>query len=516
MRLSSQNKTRLALILLLLFRLFTQLALYRAGFISLTADEFGRTIVAAAWSKHPVMVWNGVWLPFHTYLFGTALLIKWELLWMPRLVTILIGCVSIVLMYFLASSLFESQAAGLISAFLLSVNPAHIWLSATPLTEMPNATLVLAATWSFGVYLKNSKRVWLFIAAGALALANGFRFESWLISALFTLIVLSKGFLWVIRRKNQPGETLFLVIAACIPWVFPLGWMIGNYIETQNPFYFTEAIRAYKLQWYGQDVSYRKYVETFLRMDPYLAILGILGILVCLLLNKRSKAIQWYVAATAIPLAVYILLSGGQVEPPGNYIRYLAPFAFLFYPSLGYLLIVVSTKVTQCDRLKLGLVLFLGLAAITQIQAAFRFKNDPAADGLAVGLAIREMREGTPEISDRPVLIELSYWQYLAIHTGANDIDRIVYDRVLDPGSRASQSLLLTDEELFQSCLRLYNVSTIVVKDPRLRSVVESGLQLQPAQEVNGYAFYPIDTGALNDVPADQAPTCPLPFGSGY
>ncbi len=54
----------LSVILFLLIRLFIQIALYHDGFISLTADEFGRTIVAARWSEHPTLTGGGSWLPF--------------------------------------------------------------------------------------------------------------------------------------------------------------------------------------------------------------------------------------------------------------------------------------------------------------------------------------------------------------------------------------------------------------------------------------------------------------------
>lgn len=394
-------------------------------------------------------------------------------------------------MYLIASSLFENRIVGLLSAFFLSVNPAHVWLSGVPLTEMPNAMFVLVAVWAFGSYLKSLKRGYLFTAVGALALANGFRFESWLVSVLFSLIVLGECILGFIKRKIQVRNAITLVVAAFIPWIFPLGWLIGNYIETQNPFYYSEAIKAYKFHWYGHGISYSKYIETFLKIDPYLTILGMIGIAACLLLNKRTKSIQWYVAATTIPLAIDILLQGGQLEPPGNYIRYFALFTFLFYPSLGYLL-VISTQAIHSKKLKLGLFFFLYLVAFTQINATFRFTNDPSAEGLAVGLAIRELRSQNPDISDRPVMIELTYWQYLEIKVGANDIEGVVYDRELDTVSRKSQSLLLTDERLFQSCLKSYDIIYIIVKERQLRDLIENILQLRLIKEVNGYAFYPV------------------------
>jgi hypothetical protein len=508
----SRSYSIFIVVLLLLVRLFIQIALYHDGFISLTADEFGRTIVAARWSVHPAFSGGGSWLPFYSYVIGSALHFVWELLWVPRLLTILTGVVSMIVMYLIASSLFESRLAGLLSAFLLCVNPVFNWLAGTPLTEMPNAMLIFVAVWTFCLFLKSRKLGYIFITACFLALANGLRYESWLFSVIYSLTLLGEFAAGVVKRKFQVGKTVNLLIAAFIPWVVPFGWLIINYHETHNPFYFAQAVRTYNQQWYAHNISYYKYIETFFKIDPYLTVLGIIGILVCLLRNKKSQAIKWYVAATTLPLVVDILLQGGKSEPPGNYIRYLALFAFLFYPAIGYLLVVIMQAI-RTRMIKFGLFLFLGIVAFTQLRETFRFNNDPSAAGLAVGLAIRELRAQNPEITGLPVIIELSYWQYLAIKVGANDLYRVVYDRELDLATRKSQSLLLTDDQLFQSCLKSYNVSYIIVKDGQLRDVIERKLGLHFTKEVNGYAFYPISANSLANAPADWATrTCPLVY----
>lgn len=482
----------LAILFLLLIRVFIHLLLYQAGFISLTADEFSRTFLAASWSQHPVIYWHGVWLPFHTYLLGAALFLKWDLLWVPRAVTIISGCVSIVLMYFLTLSLFENRVIGLISAFLFSLNPAHIWLSATPLTEVPNTAFILLALWAFSLYLKNTTRTHLFTAAFALLMANGFRFESWLISFLFSSFLFIKNFPSFVKTGVSLKKLSDPALALLIPWLFPLGWLLGNYLETHNPLYFIEAIRGYKWQWYAHAVSYGKYLETFLKIDPFVTLLSLFGLLVCIRQIKKSPAMSWYIGVTTAPLVVYILMSGGQAEPPGNYIRYLSPFIFLFYPAIAYLLFILS-QIRRSNFSMSGIILLLAIIAATQIQTVFKFTNDPASDGLAVGLAIRELREKTPESVDRPVMIELTYWQYLAIHIGANDINNILYDRTLDLETRNSQSLFLTEKSQIMACLKSKNISTIVVKDEQLRSVIENEWMAKPEKEVNGFAFYPVD-----------------------
>lgn len=175
---------------ILVVRLFIHFALYHAGFISLTADEFGRTIVAAEWVKHPTWEWKGAWLPFHRPLIGLFLKLHWELLWTPRIVTIIFGLLSIVFMFLLTKKLFDSYVVGLISAGLLSVNPLHVWLSSVPLTEMVSLTLVLIGVWAFVGYMIDAKAKYLLVAGIMLGFASGFRIESWFFSAILSLFLL--------------------------------------------------------------------------------------------------------------------------------------------------------------------------------------------------------------------------------------------------------------------------------------------------------------------------------------
>src|SRR5262245_39883947 len=98
-----------ACVFLIALREVLQVALYQAGFLALTADEFGRTILAARWSKAPYLAWYGPWLPFHMYFFGLALRLAPDLLWTPRLIVIMFGALSICCMYILAAHLFQNR-----------------------------------------------------------------------------------------------------------------------------------------------------------------------------------------------------------------------------------------------------------------------------------------------------------------------------------------------------------------------------------------------------------------------
>jgi len=502
-------------ILLLSARLGLQAFLYHSGFESLTADEFAWTVLAARWAQSPYAAWSGKWLPFQTYVIGTALRLRWDLFYIPRAIVILLGAVSIVLMYQLTSRLFESRKTGLVSAVLLAVNPVHAWLSSTPLAEMPQMTLILASMLSFVLYLKRKRKRYIYVGAFALALASGFRYESWMFSIVFSLYLIGEGILQLWRKDASIKESLTLITVAFIPWMFPAAWILGNYIEIGDPLYFITAKKLYKLTWYGPNRSYIYYLQTFLKIDPYVTVSGILGLVICLLHYRQSRPIQWYVATAVIPFSVFAYLHGGQIEPPGNFFRYLALFIFVVYPVFAWQMNSAVGRIVRSDSARSVLLAMVVLViTITQVHAIFQFVNDPAADGLKVGQRIKILREEHPEISQRPVLIELSYWQYLAMHVGANDVSLLVYDRELDIEHRQTSSLFLSDLDTVRRCLALYNISHIVVRSPELKGVIEQNLGILPSGEVNQYYFYQVPD-VLREAQIHGS-LCPLgydPFG---
>lgn len=504
------------LVLIIIGRLILQVALYRSGFLSLTADEFGRTVSAARWSQNPTIVWAGSWLPFHTYLLGLAFWIKWDLLYVPRVIVIFLGALSIPLMYGLAVQLTGSRRVGMMSALLLAVNPAHTWLSSTPLSAVPYSFLTLVAITSSTLYFRNNRKLFLYLAGLALAVANGFRFESWVLSAIFSLFIVGNGVCLIAKKVSGLSQSVNLIIVALLPWIFPSIWIVVAYLENGIPLVLLDSIRSYKSAWYGQSSSYLNYLKTFLRIDPYATIFGVLGLMFYLMRHRKSWAARWYSVIAIAPLIVFILLHGGQVEPQGNYFRYLTSFVIITYPALGYLIDNSVNFFAQSKRTEAFVIgLILGILIITQVRTTFRFTNDPSADGLLVGQRIKTLRLEYPELSQRPVLIELVYWQYLSIHIGANDISHIIYDRELDIERRQSTSLLLTNIDAFRDCMASHEFSYIILKSPDLRAVVERNLKLSPSEEINDYAFYQGSEGFLNE---NNAPggICPLTSPSDY
>ena len=322
--------------LILIGRILIHLLLYRAGFNALTADDFGRIIIAAYWTRSPEPMLGGYWLPFHTYLFGTLFWMIWDLLWTPRIVAILFGLVSIVIMFLLTKEVTHNLHLGLIAAILLAINPAHIWLSSTPLPAVIHFTLVLAALYCLIRYLTDGIRSCLYAGGMLFFFANGVRFEAWIMALVFSLtLAISLGYHYKSHTISRT-QMVDLTIGFILPWVLPFIWIVHSYISTGEPLASIAAIRTYKMRWYGSNRSYLSYLTTFLKIDPFTTILIPLGLFTFLKEGRKRTVRSLYVAVTILSFGVFIGLHGGQMEPPGNSIRYLSPFLFLSYPIAVY------------------------------------------------------------------------------------------------------------------------------------------------------------------------------------
>jgi hypothetical protein len=514
------RKYLIYLALILVARVLLQILLYENGFESLSADEFGRIVRAAHWTQNPHLIWHGPWLPFHTYLFGTALRIFWDLLYVPRMIAVLFGLVSIVLMYFFASRIFKNTKVGLIGALLLAVNPAHIWLSSVPLTEIIYTTLILAVMLLFINYLRTGRLVSLILSTLLLSITNGFRFEAWMFTVVYSLYL---GYLLIcelVSKESSLKQVVFILGAAVLPWIFPIVWIGSDFLHTRQMLHFMFSVKSYKLKWYGETRSYFRYWQTFISLDSFTTIAGVIGLVYSTFKYWKSEIIRYVVLMVVIPFLIFVGTHAGQIEPLANYIRYLALFQFLLIPFAAILLLDLTKKIIHTRKYQTYFIALLLIAySITQIHAALNFQfypgKDPSSQGLLPGLQLKALREVNADLAQRPILLELRYWEYLAFHVGANDISTILYDRKLDFLNHKSKSHISEDMGAVRNCIARHNIGMIVVKSPELKELIRSKLQLESIEELNEYAFFVIPEDYSAGDEFNQV-LCPLNYGHGY
>jgi hypothetical protein len=405
--------------------------------------------------------------------------------------------------------------AALTSAILLALNPAHIWLALTPLTELLNFTLLVTCLLWLVRYKSERRQPFLLLSLPPLVIATATRFESWLFGAALVVYFALDAVCSLLKRRRYHSWLEVAAIGAAAA-LFPVTWIFGNYLETGDGLYFLHANRSFDLKWYGDRKDYFAYWDTLFGIDPMATLLALPSIVTCLFKNRVSSPIRMYIYLTMGPFLLFALLQRGQVQPQGNYIRYLSQFLFLIYPVIGWLVVfAVSSILVKRSAVLACLCAVLIVITFIQVPDAFRFQNDPAVEGLRVGRRLRELRaNNNPSRAEEAILIELNYWQYLGIHVGANDMSHIVYDRPLS-FSLMNNSTSLLDKQTLLNCVEYYKVGYVVIKNPELLEIVAKTLHVLPLEKVGDYHIFRVDQ-ALRSTRAIKTDACPLHVGKGY
>jgi len=516
-RLLSKYGTVMASLLAILpVRIWVIWRLYRDGFAGLTADEFGRPFLAARWAMQPMFLYDGWWLPHFSYIYGLALRLYWDLVWTPRIVSILFGSAAIVLIAVITWQLAKNAWYGVASALLLAANPLHLWFSAVALSEAPAWFFSFAFLSSYIAYIQRRKVVFLYLASVSLFAANGLRFEPWVISALFILFLTGEGGArW---RRSRALDRQFIHLGACavIAAAFPLFWMASSYVQSGNPLLTVTDVQVYKAIWYGVQADFSAYPRAYWNIDPLLAVLLPAVVIFGLAQFKRRPVLFGYTLAAVCLHAVFVGVHQGRADPPISYQRYLAFYLYMLYPvlvlMLGSFLRIIRPAAGYASATA---VLLLLAYAAWQAGSAFQYHNDDSVSGLRAGQAIQYLRETDPSFAQKPVLLELRYWDYLGFHVGANDITQVYYDRVLRRSATNADSLILTDGEALRRCIYQLQFSALVARSPDIKEAIQRELGVTTPLEVNEYTIYPVPE-ELFQQSQYGSPACPLRPGTGY
>jgi hypothetical protein len=501
----------IALAVIIAARLVVQLLLHQHGFSALTGDDYGRVVEAAIWAERGGWQWSGFWLPTYNYLYGIALLIHWDLSLTPRLVSIAFGVFSMAGMGWLGMELFHDHRVALLAVFLMGINPLHIWLSSVPLSEIGFITFYIFSAAALACYFNQGSQPALFLSAAMLLLGNGFRFESWMVSIVFSLLLAWQAALDVYRTRRFDIQKILPVgICALIPWLLPLGWLVGNYAQYGDPLYFLTFTETYKSTKYGTGFDLFRYPAAIWKIDPFFLILALPGLAYGVAQAKSKKFILAMGAFAVLPLAIFIFFHKGRVDMEISYLRYMTPFISVVYPWTAALIVAVSVRLLRQSWARAALLLVvLAVMAANQLPKAFNVQNDDALLGLGVGNYIRSYRQQHPESANENALTEFLNWQYLAVHVGASDLHHIIYDRAVGFSPRKPSSLLGASSDQIRACLIAYQVRLVSLKTPETQQAFEQATQLEPTTLINGYRIYVLPKSlAVPEV------TCTLTFDS--
>jgi len=170
----------------------------------------------------------GFWLPLYQFFCSLISLVINQPVYISKLVAALAGTGVCVFVYLCTNILTSSQRLSLLAALSIALNPFHIEYSASAMTDMPHALLVLACLY----FVLNEK--WT-LAACVGAAACLIRMESWTLLAVFPAI-------YFLRRRKVPVLSMLILASGPAFWLF-ICWRAKG-----NPFASFRAQHQYMLE----------------------------------------------------------------------------------------------------------------------------------------------------------------------------------------------------------------------------------------------------------------------------
>jgi predicted membrane-bound dolichyl-phosphate-mannose-protein mannosyltransferase len=190
------------------------------------ADAISRIINAQTWLANPKYILADVWGPLNQYLFGFSIKFMGGKIFGPKLINILFASFSAYPLYWFTRNIFKTRVGAILVATIYVLTPLVIRNSFQALPAIPFGFFVALSMYYLSVYLTTKPQLLYIVLSGvAINLAGALRYEAWVISFFFGLILL-------FNKKYLPFF-LFGVVAS----LFPISWLIGNQIVFDNWFY---------------------------------------------------------------------------------------------------------------------------------------------------------------------------------------------------------------------------------------------------------------------------------------
>lgn len=429
------------LLLILGAKALAQVWLYIDGYYGVSADDCGRTINALHWAQNPHLVIQGVWLPLDQYLFGTALLLWRNLVWAPRLVVLLLGHLSLVLLALSARELLRADCPALLAAAIAGSLPWHLWTTGSALSEQ----LLLVPALGMLLFLLRFSRTQaasdLLAASFCCALATMVRYEAWFYTMLFPVVVVYFVLSGVRMRTG-------FVISALLPFIHPFLWVVGNRMVHGQWFtFFHHSAQAFN--WAPHTpVPQRLILElpAWLFGHSPVAVAGALIGLVLYIHRHRTSRVWLYLALPITHLLAVIASEAVGASASHTPQRLLFLVAVVLQPFGAWLIVALARRDSAGGFLTIPLVL---LVALIIGQGLIASRTPPIVpfdrDNMLVGRALAQHFAKFPHAN---AMVEMRDWGFLGIQVYSGHPDRVLLD--MDPPPPSTGRVSRFDQPLEQ------------------------------------------------------------------
>jgi hypothetical protein len=487
---------------LIVFKVAFLRSMYARGFLSVSADEFSRANRAIEWAAHPTFAWTDfmqTWLPPEKILNGSLLMVWPDPIWAPRLTAFVGSCVLLIAFYRLVRLLFEPWAVAALASALLVVQPWYAWSSGTPMLESYYLPLLFLGLVFLVEWLRDDTSGRWLAAALCFLGATGFHVQSWLLVNLVLALTLG-SFVEALRRRAWP-RVLRLAGVYVISDAFMLAVVIGEFVARGTTFHLIEAHSHYS-RWFlgGYSVPITEkllyYPDLLVSWTPWSAwVLLVLGVA----LAARAAQRRWMLAPAilgVVSLAAYSVFNVSSAPPTAAPQRYTLLWTMLALPYVAYgaYRLCADTRGAR-TRLVRGAVvavaaLLVGLLVSGNVAVVMRIPEGLPWSAVVAGQRLRDLMDAPGADPSHRYLVEVRYWDFLAVEAGAAHPGRVAYDRERDRERRDASSLFREESESVRAHLADLGVEWVALTSPALIARVDAWPWLTRVDQVDEWTLY--------------------------
>lgn len=378
LRLSFASGRVFQLIFLLGLKIIFQAVILYSGYRWLSADDYCRTVKSFEWLQRPVID-SGVWLTPHFWLNGFVMIFVKDLFTAATIVNFVFSALSLIYFYKGIEFSFDRKTA-FVSSLIFCFFPFQVWLSISGLPESVFFFFIIAGIYYFIKWkFKGGQMLNLVLSSVCFALSNGFRYEGWLFSGVLVLLVLYD----IIIEKRITRQILMNFLVSLISFTTIIWWLIQNYIDHKNVFFFAEETTKIFKEFNTAGFLQRlvQYPTFIFFIAPITTFMAIKTSFLTLRL-KEMTAGKIFLLFNILELAL-LMLQGMLGTGGTNMIsRYIVINAMLFIPF----------AVCQIFEFKKLLsVIFIGIILIVNIIWSFYFPQPFREDTFEVGNLVKEL-----------------------------------------------------------------------------------------------------------------------------
>lgn len=222
------------IVFLLGIKILFQFVILNSGYRWLSADDYCRTVKSFEWLQEPVID-SGVWLTPHFWINGFVMLFVKDLFTAASIVNFIFSGLTLIYFYSVVRLSFEMKTA-FFTAVIFCFFPFQVWLSLSGLPESVFFFFIIAGIYYFIRWkFYGQMKIYLVLSAMSFALSNGFRYEGWIFSAVLVLLVLYDVVAERLTKRIFINFLISIISFSTILW-----WLIQNYIDHKNMFFFAE------------------------------------------------------------------------------------------------------------------------------------------------------------------------------------------------------------------------------------------------------------------------------------